>query len=122
MADDPVTLTLNTSWTIVPGLKAAVFTVVGPADYDESGGAACDLSTWFDDVYAVIPCGLADDQADSFVKIDYYNNTYGTASAGFVTFAWGGGDDAVFKGVNDTTNLGGYQFRLFVLGTQVAAS
>lgn len=123
MADDPVTLTLVDSWTIQPGLKMAVLTMAGPADYDASGGAACDLSTWFDDIYFVAPPCCTDAQADALIDAKYYNAAFGTSSAGFFTFSWtGAGASAVFANVTDTTNLSSYTWRILVVGTQVAAA
>lgn len=125
MADDPVTLTLVDSWTLAPGLKQCVFTMAGPADYDDDPGAVCNLSTWFDDIYFVFPPCCTDAQADAVVDAKYYNATFGTASTGYITFSWSGtgvgAAASAFTNVTDGANLSGYTWRLDVIGTQVAA-
>lgn len=126
MADDPVTLTLVDSWTLAPGLKQCVFSMVGPADYDDDPGAACDLSTWFEKIHFVFPPCCTDAQADAKVDAKYYNDDYTDADGGYITFSWSGtgvgAAVSAFANVTDATDLSTYTWRLDVIGTQKAAS
>jgi hypothetical protein len=116
MADDPMTITVSGTKNIGPGLCMIYGTMAGPTDYDASGGAACDLSSYLTTVYGGVSLNGVDTEADAVI-VPMYLNAAGTASTGFLKFMWDSDSAAagVLEDVVDTTNLSGYTwyFRAF---------
>lgn len=117
MADDPVTLSIEHRFTLANGCRMIVGTCTGPADYDATNGAACDLSDEFEsDLYAVDFPGV-DAKADCLVYPTYVNDDYTDLDGGAVYFTWGTAeDDEPFRNVADTTDLSGYVWRFIAYG------
>ena len=123
MADDPVAIVATpTTTNIRPGLILVRGQITGPADYDNSGGAAFDLSSYLTTVKGVKITGT-DAQADAGVLATYLN-AGSTAAGGFVTFGRDAGSDnggaknaRVIANVADTTNLSGLTFWFEAVGT-----
>ncbi len=120
MADDPVTLSVIRRYTSAPGQRTVIYLVTGSIDYNATVGAGCDLSAEFDKIDGVSNCGTTG-LADGDVTFEYTNTDYDDASGGFVVHHWGGGAGAALDEVSDGTNLGAYQWRVTVTGTQVGA-
>lgn len=121
MADDPVTLSSVEEFNLDPGLKYVTGLCTGPADYDATNGAAMDVSSYLQTIH-FISFGGVTAKADALVYPTYVNDDYTDADGGAVYFTWDpadGGAAEVFANVDDTTNLGGYQWRFYAMGTEV---
>lgn len=124
MANDPITMGTVTQFNVCPGKIKCEFLATGPADYDATNGSALDLSTYFETITSVTFAGVTAAD-DALVYATYVSADYDDASAGAVYFTWDTANDGnaqnarAFSNVADTTNLGGYQWRVVVEGTQV---
>ena len=120
MADDPVTISNAVEINVAPGLKFLAFTVTGPADYDASGGAACDLSSYFGTkIYGVSGAGY-DAEGDELWKVAYQNDDLTDLDGGFVHFSGTkhgtSGEGESLGDAADTTDLSGIQFQMVAWG------
>lgn len=120
MADEPVTLSDVEEFNIAPGLKIVTGLMTAGTDYDADPGQLCDFSTYVQTIKAGPFFGGVTAQADALITPMYVNDDFDDADGGAVTYTWGTAeDDETFRNVADTTDLSGYQWRFFLIGTEV---
>ena len=119
MADDPVTITADTEFTLANGVRMIEGTITGPADYDATNGAAADFSDYFDDKIYSVCIGGVDAKADALVLCTYVNDDYEDTDGGACYFTWEDADGSnarVLENVADTTDLSGYVWKYVAFG------
>jgi hypothetical protein len=115
LADDPITVDSAEKIVIRDGLVKWRLKVSGPADYDEINGSAFDVSSYVKKIWNLDFTGVTA-KADALIIPRYVNDDLDDADGGAVYFTWGGADGAVFKNVDDVTNLSGYQWQVVLEG------
>lgn len=117
MADDPMTVAVTATVNMGQGLSLIYGKLTGPTDYDASGGALCDLSSYLTTVYSA-NFGGVDTQADALVYPSFLNAGV-TAALLYCTFTWDSStaSDGVFENVSDQQNLSGYVWYFCAIGT-----
>lgn len=123
MADDPVTLSSVEEFNLSPGLKIVTGVCTGGDDYDADPGQAMDVSSYVQEI-KYLSFGAATAAADALVYPTYINDDMTDADGGAVVYTWDSDSaaDAVFENVADTTDMSGYQWLFFIIGTEVTRS
>jgi hypothetical protein len=120
MADEPVTLSSVEEFNLKAGLKYVTGLCTGGTDYDADPGQLMDVSSYFQTIH-FIAFGGTTAAADALVYPTYVNDDYTDADGGAVVYTWDSDSaaDAVFENVADTTDMSGYQWRFYAMGTEV---
>lgn len=121
MADEPVTFSGVEEFNLAPGLKIVTGLMTGGLDYDADPGQLADFSSYVQTIKAGPLFGGVTAAADALVYPTYVNDDYTDADGGAVVYTWDSDSaaDAVFENVADTTDMSGYQWRFFIVGTEV---